>query len=62
MSYVCAAKEITELVIVMQPMNMFRFGPQALQNPQVSAVPGTSVVQLGGGILTDSASSGKISK
>ncbi|PKI77298.1 hypothetical protein CRG98_002243 [Punica granatum] len=43
-----------------QPVNMFRFGPQTMQNSQVTAVPGTGIVQLGGGASNDDASRGKI--
>ncbi|KAK4743660.1 hypothetical protein SAY87_009972 [Trapa incisa] len=43
-----------------QPMNMLRFGPQALQNPQMSAVPGMTAAQLSGVIPTDDAWGGKM--
>ncbi|KAK4770143.1 hypothetical protein SAY87_030675 [Trapa incisa] len=43
-----------------QPMNILRFGPQALQNPQMNAVPGMSGMQLSGVIPTDDVLSGKM--
>lgn len=56
------ARGIIDPIIVLQPMNMFRFVPQTLQNPLVSAAPGSSTVQLGGGISAGNASSGDASK